>query len=152
MRRKLLLPLIGLSAILAAESAGAQMGSPNTTPGSVVRVIHIRLKPGRSDAFWADMRQHLMPIYEQQKASGLISDYTVSTKVTTEGENDWNVGISILYPNWATFDNFAARADPMLIAHYGSVANRTAATMARLDNGIIVDSHLVRRQTVNPWK
>lgn len=152
MQRKLLLPLIGLSAMFAAESASAQMGSPNTTPGAVVRVVHIRIKPGRTDAFWADMRQHLVPIYEQEKASGIISDYTFSTKVTAEGENDWNVGISIVYPNWATLDNFAARTDPITLGHYGSAANRTAAAMSRLENGVTVESYLVRRHTVNPWK
>lgn len=152
MRKKLLLPLIGITAILAAQSASAQMGSPNTTPGAVVRVSQIRIKPGRTDAFWADMRQHLVPIYEKYKASGIISDYTISTKATTEGDDDWNVSIGLLYPNWAALDTFTARTDPIALAHYGSAANRTAATMARLENGVIVNSYLIRRQTVNPWK
>ena len=152
MRNALLVALTGLSVSLAIESAGAQMGSPNTTPGAVVRVVHVRLKPGRSDAFWADMRQHVMPVYEQEKAKGIISDYSVATKATTEGEDDWNISISIYYPNWAALDDLTARTDPITIAHYGSVANRTSAAMARLDNGVTVDNYLVRRLTVNPWK
>ena len=152
MRNALLLPLIGLSVSLATESAGAQMGSPNTTPGAVVRVVHVRLKPGRADAFWADMRQHVMPVYEQEKAKGIISDYSFSTKSTTEGEDDWNVSINILYPSWAAFDDLGSRTDPITLAHYGSAANRNSAAMARLDNAVTVDSYLVRRVTVNPWK
>ena len=152
MRNRLFLPLISLSIVFAGESAGAQMGSPNTTPGAVVRVIHMRLKPGRADAFWADMRQHVIPVYEQEKVKGIISDYTLSTKVTTQGETDWNVAISILYPNWATLDDFGARTDPITLAHYGSVANRTSAAMARFDNAVTVDNYLIRRVTANPWK
>ena len=152
MRNRLLLPLIGLSGLLATGSAGAQMGSPNTTPGAVVRVVHIRLKPGRADAFWADMRQHVIPVYDQEKAKGVISDYNVSTKVTTQGENDWNVAISLFYPNYAALDDLTSRTDPITIAHYGSVANRTSAAMARVENSVTVDSYLVRRVTVNPWK
>lgn len=152
MRTMSQLRILVLMSALAAMPVAAQMGTPNTTPGAVVRVVHVRIKPGRADAFWADVRQHLLPVYEQEKAQGIISDYTFQTKSTLEGENDWTVGISLLYPNYAALDNVTARTDPITIAHYGSVANRTAAALARVENAVTVESYLVRRVTPNPWK
>ena len=137
---------------LTAASASAQAGSPNTTPGAVVRVIHVRIKPGRADAFWQDMRQNLKPIYDAEKAAGIITDYVISTKSTSAGPSDWGVSIQLVYPNWAAFDNLNTRTDPITLAHYGSAANRTAAGNARGENGETIESFLVRRQTVNPWK
>ena len=153
MRTQHAVVLAGIAMLLAGPlSLTAQMGSPNTTPGAVVRVIHIKIKPGRADAFWADMRQNLKPIYDQEKAQGIISDYTVSTKATTDGPDDWNVSLQLVYPNWAALDNLGPRTDPITLAHYGSAEKRTAATSARGDNGTTIHSYLVRRQTVNPWK
>lgn len=152
MRRKTFFPIIALMVAVTAVPATAQMGSPNTTPGAVVRVVQIRLKPGRSDAFWADFRQNLKPVYDQEKLAGIITGYTVATKVTTNNENDWNVSLRISYPNWATLDDVAKRTDPITIAHYGSVAKRTEAGMARIENATTTASFLVREQAVNPWK
>jgi len=133
-------------------SAQAPTPTPNTTPGAVVRIIHIRIKPGRADAFWADMRQNTKPVWDAEKQAGIISDYVVSTKSTTEGPNDWGVSYQLMYPNWAALDNLASKTDPITLAHYGSAEKRTAAGNARLENAEVVASYLVRRQTVNPWK
>jgi hypothetical protein len=128
------------------------MGSPNTTPGAVVRVIQIRIKPGHSDAFWADFRQNLKPIYDQERQQGIITSYTVATKVTLNNENDWGVSLRLVYPNWAALDAVAAKTAPIVLAHYGSAAKQSEAAMARTENGATVSSFLVREQTVNPWK
>jgi hypothetical protein len=137
--------------IAAALPMSAQAPTPNTTPGAVVRVVHIRIKPGRADAFWADMRQNVKPVWDAEKAAGIISDYIVATKSTTEGPNDWGVSFQLVYPNWASLDNLASKTDPITLAHYGSAAKRTAAANARLENAETVASFLTRRQTVNPW-
>jgi hypothetical protein len=152
MRSKALLPLVGLMATLAAIPAAAQMGSPNTTPGAVVRVVQIRIKPGRADAFWADFRQHLKPIYDQEKQQGIITDYTVATKATLNNENDWSVSLHFIYPNWAALDGLAAKTGPLMLAHYGSAAKQSEAATARTENAATVASFLIREQTVNPWK
>lgn len=147
------LAMLGFSAaLLTAASASAQVGSPNTTPGPVTRVILIRITPGHADAFWQDVRQHGKPVYEEYKRRGIITDYSVSTKSTTENPDDWNVVLTLSYANWAALDGLASRTDPVTLAHYGSAAQRTAAATARLANGTVVSSILVREQTVNDWK
>ena len=54
--------LATLLTVAAALPMNAQAPTPNTTPGAVVRVVHIRIKPGRADAFWADIRQNSKPV------------------------------------------------------------------------------------------
>ena len=144
--------LAGIITVLTTSALSAQMGSPNTTPGAVVRVIHIRIKPGHNDAFWQDVRQNLKPIYDAEKAQGVITDYIISTKATTEGPEDWNVAVQLVYPNYAALDNLMSRTDPITLAHYGSAEKRSAANAARAEHSTTIHSYLTRRQTVNPWK
>lgn len=145
------LPIAALGLMLCAAPAFAQQ-SPNTTPGTVTRVVLIRIKPGHADPFWADVRQHAKPVLDEEKRQGILVNYTVGTKSTLDNPDDWSVVLTQTYPNWAALDNLTSRIDPISLAHYGSAANRTAAATARTEHSTIVASFLVRDQTVNPWK
>src|SRR5438270_1480321 len=145
------LAVAALALALASAPTLAQQ-SPNTTPGTVTRIVLVRVKPGRADQFWADFRQHLKPIYDEEKRQAILTNWSVATKSTLDNPDDWGVAIVLTYPNWAALDNLTTRTDPITLAHYGSAANRTAAGNARIENGVIVSSFLVRDQTVNPWK
>ena len=145
------LPLAALALMLCAAPALAQQ-SPNTTPGTVTRVILIHIKPGHADPFWSDVRQHGKPVWDEQKKQGVITNYTVGTKPTLDNPEDWNVVLTFTYPNWAALDNLTSRSDAITLGHYGSAANRTAAATARTEHSTTVASFLVRDQTVNPWK
>ncbi|HKC81592.1 MAG TPA: hypothetical protein VKB91_10380 [Gemmatimonadaceae bacterium] len=146
-------PLAVAALMLALSSAPVvAQQSPNTTPGTVTRIILVHIKPGHGDQFWQDVRQHLKPIYDEEKRQGLLANWSAATKPTQDGPEDWNVSLILTYPNWAALDTFTARADAITLAHYGSAANRTAANNARIEHGNIVANFLVRDQTVNPWK
>jgi len=145
------LPLAALALMLCTAPALAQQ-SPNTTPGTVTRVVLIRIKPGHADQFWADFRQHGKPVFDEEKRQGIVTNYTVATKPTLDNPEDWTVALTFTYPNWAALDNLVSRVDAITLAHYGSAANRTAAGTARLEHSTTVASFLVRDQTVNPWK
>lgn len=145
------LALAALALAITAAPALAQQ-SPNTTPTTVTRVTLVKIKPGHGDQFWADIRQNLKPVYDEQKRQGLLTDYSVATKSTTDSPDDWGVVITVTYPNWAALDTFTSRSDPITLKHYGSAANRTAAILARIEHATIVSSFLVRNQIVNPWK
>ena len=146
------LPLAALALMLCAAPALAQQGSPNTTPGAVTRVVLLHIKPGHNDMFWQDMRQHAKPVYDEEKRQGILVNYTTGTKSTTDNPDDWNVVLTLTYPNWAALDNLTSRTDPITLAHYGSAAARTAAGLARSEHSIVVASFLVRDQALNPWK
>jgi hypothetical protein len=145
------LALAALALTLGSAPAFAQQ-SPNTTPTTVTRVVLIRVKPGHNDQFWADVRQHLKPIYDEEKRQGILTNWSVATKSTLDNADDWGVALVLTYANWAALDNLGPRTDPITLAHYGSAANRTAAGSARIEHGTIVASFLTRDQTVNPWK
>jgi hypothetical protein len=146
------LPLAALALILCGAPALAQQGSPNTTPGTVTRVVLIHIKPGHADMFWQDLRQHGKPVYDEEKRQGILTNYTTGTKSTTDNPDDWNVVLTLTYPNWAALDNLTSRTDPITLAHYGSAAARTAAGLARVEHSVVVASFLVRDQALNPWK
>lgn len=150
--RKAWLLSLGLVSVLSAPTLKAQAGSPNLTPGAVTRVTTVRIMPGHGDLFWQDVRQNSLPIWQEQKRRGLILDYSVATKVTTEDPKDWNVVFTVAYKNWGSLDGFGARNDSVTLGHYGTAAARTAANMARLQHGEVVSSFLIRNQTVNPWR
>ena len=150
--RTSLLASLALAGSLCAIPAFAQQGSPPTTPTGVTRVTLIRIKTGHAPQFWNDMRQHMKPIYEEFKRKGIISDYSVSNKLTTDSENDWNVVWTVTYKTWSALDDLAMRTDPITLAHYGSADQRTAAGRERSEHGTTVSSFLVRNVTVNDWK
>lgn len=150
--RSTLTASLALAGCLFAAPLLAQQGSPNTTPLGVTRVVLIRVLPNEGPAFWQDMRQHLKPVYEEQKRQGIIQDYGMSTKANTDSENDWGVALTLTYKNWAALDDAITRTDPITLAHYGSAAKRTEAAAARATHSRVVQSFLVRGQMVNDWK
>lgn len=152
MRTRTLAPLLSLGLILCAAPLSGQAGSPNTTPTTVTRITLVKIKPGHADPFWADVRQHGRPISEELKRQGIITNYSVATKTTSENPDDWNVAFVQTYKNWAALDDLGPRIGPITLAHYGSAAQRTAALNARLEHSTQVASFLVRDQTVNPWR
>ena len=145
MRKGLSLTVLVL-ALLSAATAHAQ--NPNYNVGPVWRVTYVHIKPGQSDAFWADVRTHLKPIWEEQKKQGLITDYKLFTNATTNASNDWNVAVAILYSNWAALDQIDAKAATIATAHYGSRDAMLDAAKKRADFSELVGSHLAREVTL----
>jgi len=92
------------------------------------------------------MMENLIPIYEEYKKAGIITEYGINNNVTTANANDWNVAIILTYPNFATLDNLGARQNPILLKHYGSAEKQQAAAQARGQIRTVVQSYLVRAQ------
>ena len=141
MRKALSLALF-VVALLSAATAHAQ--NPNYNVGPVWRVTYVHVKPGQGDAFWADVRTHLKPIWEEQKKQGLISDYKLFTNATSNSSNDWSVAVAILYANWAAIDQLDAKGASISVAHYGSRDAMMEAARKRAEISEVVSSHLAR--------
>ena len=125
-------------------SAQQAAGSVKVTPMTVTRVVLIKINPGQRPAFDQDMMDNLIPIYEEEKKAGIIANYEIFNNVTTNGPNDWGVGIALTYPNYATLDNLGERADPITLKHYGSAEKRQAAAEHRNQFTTVVSSRLQR--------
>jgi hypothetical protein len=151
-------PILSLAAMLlfccvcfASQVSAQAAPTPNFTEGAVSRVVLIQIKPGKTTDFWADFRQHGKPVYDAYKAAGIIEDYSVTVKSTTEGASDWNVSLVLTYKNFAALDGLTAKTDPITLKHYGSAAARTAAGVKRAENATTVGSFLMRHVSVNDW-
>ncbi len=116
--RKVLWTTLFVATLLTALPAFAQ--SPNYDPGPVWRVVYYHIKPGQGEAFWKDFRENLRPTYEALKTEGIISGYKLWTNVTTDGPNDWDVALGLMFPNWAALDQGDAKATTIIAKHYGS--------------------------------
>src|SRR5260370_11122205 len=124
-----LLVLFAFVLLLTWAAVGAQQaaaGSVKVTPTTVTRVILAKINPGQRPAFDQDMMDNLIPIYEEEKKAGILTNYEIFNNVTTNGPNDWGVGIALTYPNYATLDNLGELADPITLKHYGSAEKRHA--------------------------
>ena len=116
--RKALWAILFVATLLSALPSRAQ--NPNYDLGPVWRVTYFHLKPGQGEAFWKDFRENLKPVYDAVKKEGMLTDYKVWTNVTTDGLNDWDVAVGLLFPNWAALDQIDAKAATISAKHYGS--------------------------------
>ena len=143
MKRVSLLALLFCFCLIGSEAKAQE----NFTEGPIWRVALVKIKPGKNTDFWMDMRKNLKPTYEAYKRDKIITDYAVYLKSTVENEGDWNVAISIQYPNFAALDGLAARTDPVTLQIYGSKEARAAAGAKRPEFGTLVASFLMRQVT-----
>ncbi|HYS52918.1 MAG TPA: hypothetical protein VER58_04010 [Thermoanaerobaculia bacterium] len=126
------------------------MAQENFTLGTVERVVLLRINPGKTNDFWADLRQHTKPVFEEYKKQGIITNYGFFTKATAENRDDWNVGYFLEYQNYAALDGLATRTDPITLKHYGSAEARTAAGNRRSELATLVSSILLRNVDPRP--
>jgi len=107
-------------------------------------VILVKVNPGQRPAFDQDMMDNEIPVFDEEKKAGIISNYEIFNNVTTNGPNDWGVGIALTYPNYATLDSLGERADPITLKHYGSAEKRQAAADHRNQIRTVQSSRLQR--------
>jgi hypothetical protein len=140
--RKALLTTLLAATLLAAFPAFAQ--SPNFDPGPVWRVTYYHIKPGQGDAFWKNFRENTKPIFDEFKKAGLIVDYKTFTNPVTDHPGDWDVAISIAYPNYAALDQIAAKGATIVNKHFGSREAALASAKQQDDIREVTASHLAR--------
>jgi hypothetical protein len=140
--RKVLLTTILVATLLTAFPAFAQ--NPNFDPGPVWRVTYYHVKSGQGDAFWKDFRENTKPIFEELRKAGLISEYKVFTNPVTDHPGDWDVAVSVTYPNYAAMDQLAAKGATIVSKHFGS--REAALESAKRLNDVreVIASHLAR--------
>lgn len=64
-----------------------------TATNSIMRVTRYRWVDGQMQAGQADMRTHLIPVWEAQKAAGVIVGYSVINNTGQSSPEDWQFGI-----------------------------------------------------------
>lgn len=138
--RKTLSVMVFLVGLFAAISSFAQ--NPNYDNGPIWRVVYYHVKSGQGEPFWKDFRENLKPSYDALKKEGIIVDYKVWTNVTTDGPQDWDVALGLLFPNWAALDQADSKAATIIAKHYGSRDAMIEAGKKRNDLREVVASKL----------
>lgn len=133
--------LLAGSLCLCGYQALAQL---QYTAGPVSRVLLLKVKPGRFDAFMEDLRNNARPIYDEEKQQGLINEYHIYLNTTSSSPSDWDVAITFQYKNMAALDGLAEKLDALTLKRYGSKESRQQVVEKRVENAELVASHLIR--------
>src|SRR5688572_33260994 len=114
-RRSLLgLALASVVAVPAISAQGAAVADSGiAATGAVMRVSLYRYADGMQQAVLADMRTHLIPTWEAQRAAGILVNYSTMTNASPSSRDDWQFGIALTYKNWAALDSLGPRNAPI---------------------------------------
>ena len=146
MKRALRLAVVVLClSLVALTAATAQVPYKE---GAVERVVLLRITPGHFDAFMADIKKNVIPIWEAEKASGLITDYQMFLNTTRSGADDWDLGYSLVYKNMAALDGLPDKVFDLRMKQYGDQAAEQKVIDKRVENAHVVNSYLVREITL----
>ena len=71
------------------------------------RVVLIHILPGHFDAFMADIKTNVIPIWEAQKKAGLILELRDVPEHNALEPDEWDFGYELTYKNMAALDGLA---------------------------------------------
>ncbi len=117
------------------------------TQGPVERVVLISIIPGHSDAFFADLKANVIPLWESEKAAGLITSYQFFLNQTSSNP-DWDLGYALFYKDMATLDGLPDKVYGLRMKQYGDKTSEQKVIDKRVENAKLVSSMLLRDITV----
>jgi hypothetical protein len=131
--------------LLSVASAVAQ---DQYTEGGVTRVTLVQILPGHFNAFMDDLKTNIKPIWEAQKKAGLIENYGIFMNVTKANPDDWDIGFSLSYKNFAALDGLAQKVLDLRMKQYGDKSKEQQVIDKRVQNARVVTSVLTRDITL----
>jgi hypothetical protein len=129
--------------MFAAQAVAQQ----HYTEGPVWRITLIKVKPNQFDNYMKTLRESTKPLFDEAKKQGVIVDYKVHLKSTTEEEDDWDIAVAVQYKNFAALDGLEAKMDSIQEKLGGQAASQQTAEK-RLAMREIVSSFLMREVTL----
>ena len=133
---------------LSLMSVASAVAQDQYTEGGVTRVTLVQILPGHFNAFMEDLKNNLKPIWEAQKKAGLIQDYGLFLNVTKANADDWDIGFSISYKNFAALDGLAQKVLDLRMKQYGDKSKEQQVIDKRIQNARVVTSVLTRDITL----
>ena len=116
--------------------------------GAVERVVLVHILPGHGDAFYADLKANIVPLFEAQKKAGLIQSYQIFLNSTSSGPEDWDLGYSLTYKNMAALDGLPDKVYELRMKQYGDKTAEQKVIDKRVENVRVVNSMLIRDITL----
>ena len=136
------------AATLFALSLTAASAQVPYAEGTVQRIVHVHILPGRSTAFYADFKANSIPLFEAEKSAGLIVSYRCFLNQTANSTDDWDFGYAIVFQNMAALDGLADKIYPLRMQHYGDQTAEQKVLDKRYENAHLVSSFLIRDITL----
>jgi hypothetical protein len=128
--------------------ASAAVAQDQYTEGTVERVNLIRILPGHFNGFMDDIKSNLQPIWDAEKANGLILNYQVFFNQTKSNPEDWDIGVTLEYKNMAALDGLAQKVLDLRMKQYGDKSKEQKVIDKRVDSAQTVASYLIRNVTM----
>jgi hypothetical protein len=122
----------------------AAMAQDQYTEGTVERVNLVRILPGHFTAAMDDLKKNLQPIWDAEKSAGLIEGYQVFFNQTKANPDDWDIGVSLTYPNMAALDGLGMKVLDLRMKKYGDKSKEQQVINQRVENMQTVASYLIR--------
>jgi hypothetical protein len=116
--------------------------------GAVERVVLIHILAGHFDAFMADFKANVVPIWEAEKKAGVIKEYQIFLNTTRSTPDEWDFGYSLTYANMAALDGLPDKVYDFRMKHYGDQSAEQKVIDKRVENAHVVSSYLLRDITL----
>jgi hypothetical protein len=131
--------------LIAVASSVAQ---DQYTEEGVTRVTLVQILPGHFNAFMDDLKNNIKPIWEAQKKAGLIESYNIFLNQTKANADDWDIGFSLGYKNFAALDGLPQKVLDLRMKQYGDKSKEQQVIDKRVQNVRVVASILTREITL----
>ena len=116
--------------------------------GGVSRVTLVQILPGHFNAFMDDLKNNIKPVWDAEKKAGLIEGYSVFLNSTRANPDDWDIGFSLSYKNFAALDGLAQKVLDLRMKQYGDKGKEQQVVDKRVQNVRVVASVLTRDITL----
>jgi hypothetical protein len=133
---------------LSLMSLASAVAQDQYTEGGVTRVTLVQILPGHFNAFMDDLKNNIKPIWEAQKKAGLIESYGIFLNTTKANADDWDIGFSLGYKNFAALDGLAQKVLDLRMKQYGDKSKEQQVIDKRVQNVRVVISVLTREITL----
>ena len=133
---------------LSLLSLATAVAQDQYAEGGVTRVTLVQILPGHFNAFMDDLKTNLKPIWEAEKKAGLIENYSIFLNTTRANPDDWDIGFTLSYKNFAALDGLAQKVLDLRMQQYGDKSKEQQVIDKRMQNGRLITSILTREITL----
>ena len=133
---------------LSIMSVASVVAQDQYTEGGVTRVTLVQILPGHFNAFMDDLKTNIKPIWDAEKKAGLIENYSIFLNTTKANPEDWDIGFTLSYKNFAALDGLAQKVLDLRMKQYGDKSKEQQVIDKRVQNGRVVASILTRDITL----
>src|SRR6201981_45566 len=133
---------------LSLMSVASAIAQDQYTEGGVTRVTLVQILPGHFNAFMDDLKTNIKPIWEAEKKAGLIENYSIFLNTTKANPDDWDIGFSLSYKNFAALDGLAQKVLDLRMRQYGDKSKEQQVVDKRVQNARLITSILTREITL----